>query len=67
MGYWNATTEGASLALEDTGMYWGDTPADILGDAVDAINQAFKTDLGKSVTLEELQAGLLFAWGEGQQ
>lgn len=62
MGYWNATMAGESLVPIDTGVYWGDTPADILAEAIQQIDAAFQRDLGKRVSLAELQAGLLFGY-----
>lgn len=54
MGYWD---NSKSFTGDLT---WGDIPADILGDALDKINEAFKRDIGRSVTIGELKAGLGF-------
>ncbi len=61
MGYWNQTKEGGSLAREDTGLVWGDQPADAIGDALDKIIACFKRDLGRLPKQAEVKAGLLFS------
>ena len=33
MGYWNTAPDGASLQDNDTGLVWGDAPADLLDEA----------------------------------
>lgn len=60
MGWWDANPRGG-LALGDTGIVWGDGPADILDNAIDAINREFKEAWGRSVTLDELKAGFSFS------
>jgi hypothetical protein len=63
MGYWYATAEGRSLQFEDTGIIWGDEPADIMGDALDDIIDVFVRDRGRVPTEQELIAGVRFsAW-----
>ena len=61
MGYWNQTEEGHSLVRENTGLLWGDQPADAMGDALDRIIGFFKRDLGRLPTEAEVKAGLLFS------
>ena len=34
MGYWNQTPKGGSLQPANTGLVWGDAPADIIGGAI---------------------------------
>lgn len=63
MGYWNQDAEGHSLIPEETGMIWGDEPADILGDAVDEIIKTFSRDVGRRPTKAEMFAGLKFVTG----
>lgn len=65
MGYWKMA--GASSVLfesvpaeEITGA-WGDNPADIIGDAIDAIVFAFEEDLGRKPTKQEIVNGLMFS------
>jgi hypothetical protein len=65
MGYWNAVGPNSDLfghakPEEVTGV-WGDTPADIIGDALDAIVEAFQEDLGRMPTKEEIANGLMFS------
>jgi hypothetical protein len=61
MGWWNTNTDGTSLLLENTGMQWGDGPADILSDAIIDINEQFQTSLGREPSRAELIAGMRFA------
>lgn len=34
MGWWNQAADGASLQVENTGLYWGDGPADLVDNAI---------------------------------
>ena len=61
MGYWSQDKKGCSLQLKDTGLVWGDAPADIMGEALERIIQVFKRDLGHMPTKAEIKAGLLFS------
>jgi hypothetical protein len=54
MGYWDATTE------EEHPLIWGDTPADIMGIALDGITAAFLVDVGREPTDAEILAGVRF-------
>lgn len=63
MGWWQATEGGASLALEDTGLLWGDGPADVLDRAIDEIVVEFEQAQGRKPTNDELLAGLRFSLG----
>lgn len=63
MGYWNATAAGTSLQFEDTGILWGDAPADILDAAIAAIVKTFVEDVGRRPTKTEIRAGLEFSLG----
>lgn len=63
MGWWAQTPEGASLAF-DTDMLWGDTPADIMSDAIEAIQKCFERDWGRKATAAEIMAGVKFSLGE---
>lgn len=62
MGYWSQDDEGHSFAesTTDPGMTWGDTPADIVGDAIEQIKAAFVRDLDRLPTKAEVIAGLQF-------
>lgn len=62
MGYWQQDDEGHSFAESETdpGMVWGDTPADIIGDAIDLIKASFIKDVGRLPTRGEVIAGLQF-------
>ena len=61
MGWWDAEADGSSFAEEETGLVWGDDPADILGDALTKIITAFIRDIGRKPTEEELVAGMRFS------
>lgn len=61
MGYWHTDAEGHSLLPEPTGMVWGDTPADVMGNAIDEVVDAFQRDLGRPPTKAELEAGFKFS------
>ena len=61
MGYWNQSETGASLVMEDTGLVWGDQPADAMDDALDRIIAFFKRDVGRLPTEAEVKAGLMFS------
>ena len=61
MGYWNQTEEGHSLIQEDTGLIWGDSPADIMDKAIDKIIKLFQKDWNRNPTEQEIKAGLLFS------
>lgn len=61
MGYWRADAEGHSLLMEETGMIWGDAPADIMGDALVKIFHRFQEDWHRNPTLDELKGGLIFS------
>ena len=65
MGWWNQNVKGESLIMEpeNTGMYWGDSVADIMDDAIDAIVKEFKEWVGRKPTVAELEAGLKFSLG----
>lgn len=61
MGYWQQTKDGHSLTMEDTGLIWGDQPADIMGAALDEIIRVFTRDRGCLPTEAEVKAGLMFS------
>jgi len=64
MGYWSTNSQGHSFVephIEGGDMMWGDSPADVLEDALDEVIRVFRSDLGRAPSLEELQAGLLFS------
>lgn len=61
MGYWRQTEDGHSMAMEETGLIWGDQPADIMFDALDKIIAVFKRDVERLPTEDEVKAGLLFS------
>lgn len=60
MGYWNSSADGSSLHSEDTGIVWGDSPAEAMEDAIDKIVAIFLQDLDREPTKKELEAGLAF-------
>jgi hypothetical protein len=64
MGYWKMKGSFSDLfghaePEEITGI-WGDSPADIMGNAVDKIIETFQEELGRMPTRTELKNGLLF-------
>lgn len=61
MGYWSTNETGNSLVVENTGMVWGDAPADAMDEAIAVISKAFKNDVGRLPTKAEIRAGLEFA------
>jgi hypothetical protein len=63
MGWWRAGKDGSSLHREETGLVWGDGPADIMDDAIDKIVAEFQRDYGRKPSRDELTAGLLFSLG----
>ena len=63
MGWWRAGKDGSSLHLEETGLVWGDGPADIMDDAIEAIVTQFREAYGRKPTRDELEAGLKFSLG----
>lgn len=61
MGWWNQDAEGHSLIPEETGLVWGDGPADVMGAALDEIVALFEAVVGRKPTMDELKGGLLFS------
>ncbi len=60
MGYWKQGKDGESFAL-DSELIWGDSPADIMGAALEEIIAVFRRDRDRLPTQAELNAGLLFS------
>jgi hypothetical protein len=65
MGYWkmagtHSDLFGRAEPEEITG-WWGDSPADTFGDAIDEIVEAFQRDLGRMPTKAEIVNGLMFS------
>ena len=65
MGWWIQDEEGHSFS-GDTGMLWGDGPADILDAALDKIVKEFQEKWGRPATQKELEAGFKFSLGGGR-
>lgn len=63
VGWWHTNTDGASLLPVETGMLWGDGPADSLDNAIHEIEHQFQSAWGRKPTKAELEAGLKFALG----
>lgn len=66
MGWWRAREDGTSLVTEETGIAWGDGPADILDKAIGEIREEFLRGCGRPPTRIELMAGMLFSLGGGK-
>lgn len=63
MGWWSTNRGGYSFTEEEgEEMAWGDGPADILGDAIDAIDGEFLEAWGRPATTHELVAGMRFSY-----
>ena len=60
MGTWNIDSNGNSFVDSDA-LSWGDTPADAMDKALEDVIAAFRLDMGRAPTLEELHAGLAFS------
>lgn len=60
MGYWHASPEGHSFA-DSSPLVWGDSPADVMDNAVEKIIAAFQRDLGREPSKPEMISGLLFS------
>lgn len=65
MGWWNAARSGASLQMEETGLLWGDSPADVMDDAIAEIRMRFCEEVGREPTIGEIRAGVEFSLGSG--
>jgi hypothetical protein len=64
MGWWSQDEQGHSFAqAEGEDMLWGDEPADILDNAIDAITVSFQAAHGRRPTRSELLAGMKFSLG----
>jgi hypothetical protein len=60
VGYWQQDDEGHSFVETDDGLVWGDTPADVIGGAIEEVKVAFVKDLGRLPTKREILAGIQF-------
>lgn len=61
MGWWYSTAEGESLQPSDTGIIWGDEPADVMDAALDKIADMFIKEWGRPPCEAELMAGIRFS------
>lgn len=64
MGYWEQSETGASFSWRDgdgAPFIWGDTPADIVGAAINGVVAAFLHDVGRLPSRGELMAGITFS------
>lgn len=60
MGYWNTSPEGHSFVAEED-LTWGDSPADVMTEAIEEITKIFEKDMGRKPALEEIIAGVHFS------
>jgi hypothetical protein len=69
MGWWNITDDRAGLFFlhgepdEDTQMYMGDGPADIMGPAIDEVAKLYQETWGRKPYLREVIAAAEFSSG----
>lgn len=64
MGWWTQDELGHSFrAAEGAEMFWGDSVADTMDEAIDNIVADFVRDQGRQPTKAELRAGLEFSLG----
>ena len=65
MGWWSIKDSGGGLSGDnsDSGLYNGDSPADILGPAVDEVIKEYERVWGRKPYLVELRAALTFVTG----
>jgi len=62
MGWWTQNEQGHSFAVaEGEPMFWGDSVADIIDSALQAIEGEFLANYRRKPTKEELRAGLEFS------
>lgn len=63
MGWWDADRAGMSFAQNDDteDFVWGDSPADVMDDALAQIAKIFEETWERKPTLGELRAGLEFS------
>jgi hypothetical protein len=61
MGWWNSGADGSSLHEEDTGLSWGDGPADTMDEAIEQIVEEFLSTWGRKPLRAEIEAGLRFS------
>lgn len=63
MGWWSTDRSGHSFRdNEGVDMVWGDTVADIIGEALDQIDEEFVLEWGRPATKDELIAGIRFSY-----
>lgn len=67
MGWWRTGKDGSSLHIEETGLVWGDGPADIMDNALDEIVTEFLAAYNRKPSRTELEAGLLFSLGSYEE
>ena len=62
MGWWSQNELGQSFQeAQGDEMWWGDGPADIVDNALDAITEQFEAEQGRRPTKQELRAGFAFS------
>jgi hypothetical protein len=61
MGWWQHGSDGTSLHDEDTGLIWGDRPADAVDEAIDKIVDDFREVWHRDPTYDEMVAGIKFS------
>ena len=56
MGYWRTTQAGESLQLDETGLIWGDQPADMIDDGMERLIARLYLEKHRLPTVGELDA-----------
>ena len=62
MGWWSTSESGVSF-MGDGSLVWGDSPADLMDDAIDSIKEIFVRDVGRLPSKTEIIAGVYFTLG----
>ncbi len=61
MGWWRGGMDGSSLHMKETGLVWGDRPADLIDGAIEQIIIAFQEEWDRKPLKQEIISGLLFS------
>lgn len=56
MGWWRSGADGSSLHMKDTGLTWGDGPADAIDAGMEKLISQLHKEFGRYPTVEELDS-----------